>query len=198
LIGPGLLLGAAATEPNGPVYDITLLAGQKYGHADAGLWLDLAGSGTLTVAACVAGFAVARSGDARLVPRLPQDPFAWLVVILGLAGAVALFSQVHGQALLPARGQAFVPGEDLVPLIWSSAMTLAVPAAAAVAVPRRFGVALLAGWIGCGASVLVFYSGFQASPFGYTLLALLLVIIPFARTARPRRPRPRSHVDRGG
>jgi hypothetical protein len=104
-------------------------------------------------------------------------------VLLGVVGAVALLIQVPGDQLLPGRGQGVVPGEDWLPLIWVSALALIAPAAAAVAVPRQFGLALLAGWIGCGIAAVTFYTGFQVSLFGYTLLALLAVIIPFARAA---------------
>jgi hypothetical protein len=48
-------------------------------------------------------------------------------------------------------------------------MALLVPVSAAAAVPRRFGVAMLAGWIVVAASVFV------------TLLGLAVVAVPFAR-----------------
>jgi hypothetical protein len=183
LIGPGLLLGAVAVAPIGPIYDITVLA--KYGQPRAGLWLDFAGGVILVLAAFVAGVALARTGEVRFARGKPEDVPARLVVLLGVVGAVTLLIQVPGDQLLPGRGQGFVPGEDWLPLIWVSAMALIAPAAAAVAVPRQFGLALLAGWIGCGVAVVTFYTGFQVSLFGYTLLALLAVIIPFARAATP-------------
>jgi hypothetical protein len=84
---------------------------------------------------------------------------------------------------MPGRDQAFAPEEDLAPLIWASAMALVMPTAAATAMPRQFGVALLVGWIGYGAAVVSFSTGFQSGLFGYTLLALVAVITPFARRA---------------
>jgi hypothetical protein len=74
-------------------------------------------------------------------------------------------------------------------------IALVVPACAAVAMPRRFGVALLAGWIGGGAALFGFhyawtrnqYDGKTGSIpiiiFGLTLLALLAVTVLFARAA---------------
>ena len=67
-------------------------------------------------------------------------------------------------------------------------MAFLVPAAAAIVQPREFGVALLAGWIGSGVALVVYYTGVGNSLFGLTLLALLAVIIPFARAAPGRLP----------
>jgi hypothetical protein len=109
---------------------------------------------------------------------------SWVIVLLGVAGAVALFFE--SQQFVAARNQDFVPAEDMLPLIWTSTMALVLPAIAATARPRSFGVALLGGWIGCGVNVVAFNTGFETSSvFGYTLLALLAMIIPFARTAAP-------------
>lgn len=182
LIGPGLLLGGVAHAPAIPGYDITVLV--KSGSPGAGLWLDMVGGAILALATCVAGTMVARTGEVRFALRPPKgSALSWLVASIGLAGAVALLLQVLREPVIPGWGENFTFGVEWVPLIWTSAMALVMPAAAAVAVPRRFGVALLAGWIGCGAAVVDFFTGFQGSVFGYTLLALLVVIIPFARTA---------------
>ena len=89
-----------------------------------------------------------------------------------------------------------------MPSIWATVMALVVPACAAVAVPRRFGVALLAGWIAGAAAFFRFHylwdryqegGNIGSNPiitFGLTLLALLVVTILFARAA------PRSQVER--
>jgi hypothetical protein len=193
LIGPGLLLGAVATSPTTVWYAITLPE-QSYGTPGPGLWLELLGAGMLVLAACLAGLALVRIGEVRVLPRPPQGALPWLVVLLGAAGAVAFFSQVPGQEFVPGRNKAFTPSEDLIPTIWTTAMALVVPACAAVAVPRQFGVALLAGWIGCGAAVVAYTSEFVPGLFGFTLLALLVVIIPFARTAPTSQT---EHTSRG-
>jgi hypothetical protein len=104
------------------------------------------------------------------------------VAFLGIASAVVLLSQLLNQDFDFAR--------DSVPQIWATAMAFVVPASAAVAAPRRFGVALLAGWIGGSASISGFNIGVGAALFICTWLALLLVIIPFARAA------PTSPVER--
>jgi hypothetical protein len=81
-------------------------------------------------------------------------------------------------------------------------MALVVPTCAAVAAPRQLGVALLAGWIWGGGALYLFsyylldnkhYDAAQANlgvpiVFGLTLLALLVVAVPFARAAGSSRP----------
>jgi hypothetical protein len=63
-------------------------------------------------------------------------------------------------------------------------MALVIPAAAALAFPRQFGIALLAGWICDGAATAAFYTGLPGGVFGFTLFALAILIIPFAALAR--------------
>jgi hypothetical protein len=78
-------------------------------------------------------------------------------------------------------------------------MALVVPACVAVAVRRQFGAALLAGWIGGAAALLpslsTDYESVGIAVFGSTLLALLLVVIPFARASSTSqgRARPRAN-----
>ena len=104
------------------------------------------------------------------------------MTILGVVGAVALFLQVEGGHAIPGRVyQGFVLSHDLVPLIWVAAMALVVPAAAAAALPRQFGAALLAGWICSGVALVVFLIGLPGGVFGFTLLAFAVLIIPLAR-----------------
>lgn len=185
-IGPGALLGAAALAPNTPIYILTLLAVPKYGSAGPGLWLDLAGALLLMGAAGVTGVALVRAGQVRLVFRRPGGVLPWLVAVVGLAGSVAVIFQIRSEPWMAARAQAFVPAEDLAPHLWVAAMALIVPVTAVIATPRRFGAALLIGWIGSGVVSTVFVAGFHGSPFGYTVLALAAVAIPFAASGHPR------------
>ncbi|SMD25917.1 caspase, EACC1-associated type [Kibdelosporangium aridum] len=183
-VGAGLLLGAVATAPAGPMYDINFLITGNYGEAGAGLWLDLIANVALIVAATVVVITLVRKGSVHITLRR-TGLVSWFIVLLGVAGAAALFFESQ-DAFVAARNQDFVPEEDMLPLIWASTMALVLPAIAATARPRSFGVALLAGWIGCGVNVVAFNTGFETgSVFGYTLLALLVVIIPFARAAQP-------------
>jgi hypothetical protein len=187
VIGPGLLLGAVATAPNACVYAIIYLTvAQEYGAPGGGLWLELAAGTTLVLAAVVAAIAVARTSAVRFEVSRPDSVIAWLVVLLGLAGAVALIVQVLERPYLPSRDQGFIYAEDLPPHLWTTAMALVIPAIAVAASPRRFGVALLAGWIGCASAAAIWGTGFEVSPFAVTVLGLLVTIVPFARAPRHR------------
>jgi hypothetical protein len=184
LIGPGLLLGGLATVPSWAAYD--LIVAHAYPHAAAGLWLHLLGMAAWLLACCLVLLSLAQAREVRLRRQLPEGVIAWLVTLAGAAGAVALLLQVEGAHAIPGRGgQGFMRSQDLAPLIWAAAMALVVPAAAALALPRRFGVALLAGWICDGASMVAFYIWSPVSVFGFTLFALVILIIPFASVAQP-------------
>lgn len=185
LIGPGLLIGTVATAPSGPV--TAILIGRYWGDVGPGLPLDITASAVLTIAGCLAVLALARAGDVRVGRWLPEGIFPSLVALLGAAGAAVLIFQVLTEQVLPGAGYALHADRDLLGLIWATAMAFLVPAAAAIVQPREFGVALLAGWIGSGVALVVYYTGVGNSLFGLTLLALLAVIIPFARAAPGRR-----------
>jgi hypothetical protein len=200
LIGPGLLLGIVATSTWSLVFLVSDRLRYWYrGVTFGGGWrVELVAHMALVLAACLTGVALARAAEVRLVRRPPQGELAWLVALLGCAGAVALI--FHDRYLW----HPWTPADRwlVAPSIWMTVMAAVVPACAAVAVPRRFGVALLAGWIAGGAA---FY-GFQYTwdhhqygapidsipiiTFGLTLLALLVVTVLFARTA------PSSQVER--
>ncbi len=152
----------------------------------------------LVLAACLAGLALAGTSEVRLMRPTPQGELAWLVALLGAAGALALL--FHDRNLWHPSG---LPDRwYVVPSIWMTVMAFVVPACAAVAVPRRFGIALLAGWIGGAAALFSFdylWDRYQESgtidtnpiiAFGFTLLALVVVAVLFARAA------PSSQVER--
>jgi hypothetical protein len=198
LIGPGLLLGVAAASMWGLLYLITDRRLKEGVHFGDGWWLEFVAHLILVLAAGLAGLALARTAEAGLVRRLPQGELSWLVVLLGTAGALALFLDDQNLWHIP-----WLPNHWLVASsIWATVMALVVPACAAVVVPRRFGVALLVGWIGGGTAFFVFhylwnryqYGGQTGSnpiiAFGCTLLALLVVTVLFARAA------PSSQVER--
>jgi hypothetical protein len=185
LVGPGLLLGTVAASTW--VLLIIVVGSLTYDFSvGAGFLLFLIGHLLLVLAGCLAWRAVAQAGAVRLVSRPPKGALPRLVVLLGVVGAVALIS-----AFVTQRSD---PGHQ-VALIWAIAMALVVPACAAVAVRRQFGVALLGAWIGAAGALWPsfqtdYMGGVGVALFGYTLPALLLVIIPFARTS------PTSRVER--
>jgi hypothetical protein len=183
LIGPGLLLGIAPASTWGLLTHVNAWwmreAVNGYG---SGFWLQLAAHLVLVLAACLAGLALARAAEVRLMRRLPGGELPWIVVLLGAAGAAALFAQ--DRTLWDAGLRWYV-----APSIWATILALIVPACAAVARPREFGISLLMGWIGGGASLFIYYFVFlfqklregiwAISMFGLTLLALLVITYLF-------------------
>jgi hypothetical protein len=112
------------------------------------------------------------------------------VALLGGAGALALFFHDKKIWYVDSQFRWYA-----VPSAWVTVLALVVPACAAVAVPRRFGVALLAGWIAGGADlfgVLYLWDRYKENygtgttaiiTFGFTLLALVAATVLFARAA---------------
>jgi hypothetical protein len=93
---------------------------------------------------------LAAGTDVRVALAPPAGPRQWLVVLLG--AAVAVVSLVlMGQDLESDAGRRYA-----LPDAWGVAQALLVRVAAVMAMPRRFGAALLGGWI-AGTSVGVVY-----------------------------------------
>jgi hypothetical protein len=195
LVGPGFLLGAVAAGPTAPIYDIILLKGDRYGSPGPGIWLDLSGGLFMLAAAVVAVVTLARRHEVRLVrPGWDPPPYlAMLVMLVGAAGAIALLAQIRGDQVIAGRNQTYVADEDLPPLIWIALVAVLIPVVAATVAPRRFGVALLAGWICCAANVVAFTVGFGSSVFGYTLVALLVVTVLLGVRDRPEEQQTTGH-----
>ena len=199
LIGPGLLLGTVAAS----TWSLVYLASERVRYQDVpgilsdGWWVELVAHLVLVLAACLAGLALVRTTEVRLMRRPPQGQAAWLVALLGGAGALVLLFHDRNLWNLSSATHWYVP-----PPIWMTVMAAVVPACAALAVPRRFGVALLAGWIAGGTAFFGFYYTWDRyqygghigrNPiitFGLTLLALSVVTVLFARTA------PSSQIER--
>jgi len=190
LVGPGLVLGAAPAA----VSSLLSLVGDANleDGLEQGFWLLFFANLILVVGACLAGFALAKTAEARLVRKLPSERLTWLVALLGLAGAAAL-------VVFDARLLEFESAWTVVPVAWMTLLALVVPVCVAVAVPRRFAVALLAGWVGGAAAVSVYYfaavvkelnkNGYDLGrgviiTFGATLLALVVVAVLLDRRGR--------------
>jgi hypothetical protein len=180
--GAAALIGTAAAS----VWGLGFLAVDlAYREAlGSGVWFLLVAHLLLLLAAAVS----ARTVEVRFSPR-GAGPVAWLVALLGLAGAVALLDYAPKLAPFGYSVQAQIP--------WfcASVMALVVPAAAALATPRRLAVAVLAGWIGGAAGVFLYsylyitgkvhegYTDHRGAlvTFGGTLLALLATTIWYAK-----------------
>jgi hypothetical protein len=194
LVGPGLLLGTAAAA----VWGLLFLLIDAHLHylvpAGPGWWVQLAGLLVLVLAACLAAVALVRAGEVRLNLQRSPGWRAWLVILLGGAGALVLLvgTDKYFWSAVPYHTERWME----VPSVWATCMALAVPACAAVAVPRSFSVALLAGWLGGAAafpwvSYVLDHSSTGNGPTGVfmtTLCALLVATVVLAWANRRTRP----------
>jgi TIR domain len=188
LSGAGILLGTVAASSWGLAFSVSKLTD---GDLHVGFWVELIAHLFLVLAAWLTVLALWRSAGVRLVLRPPRGVSGWLVALFGVAGAVTLV--FHVVELAETGSFVWFGWWSLAPAVVLTVMALVVPVGAAIAVPRRFGVAVLVGWIGVAASVLLYYVDVLASwyirgpivAFGLTLVGLGLAAIPFARAAQP-------------
>jgi hypothetical protein len=150
LAGPGMLVGVAAASTRALVQLLTEPLREAGGYG-AGLVVEVGAHVVLLVAGCVAAVALARSGAVQLHAQALRTRSSQLITLLAVAGTVALL--VVDRRILNLDTEwywSFVP-------IWLTVLALLVPAVAAVALPRRFGTWLLAGWIAGASAVVIDY-----------------------------------------
>jgi hypothetical protein len=192
IFGPGLVLGAGPALTWGLLAVLLELAPND--DLQDGFQLVVVAHVILLAAAGRVAWVLARSGGVRVRRRPDRGQLQLLVILLGIVGAVALLYQYRN----------FVRAElEWLPLTtaWATVLAAVVPACAAAAQPRRFGVGLLLGWIAGGAALFGYYFAFLTNLivdsdwdigripitiFGLSLLALLIVAVPFARAAPGR------------
>jgi hypothetical protein len=186
LIGPGILLGLATEAPNSAVYDV--IVGHAHPPVGPGMWLNVAGGLALTAAAILAVVALARTSAVRLGSKVPAGLLPKLVVLIAAVSAIVLIVLVLREGSIPGVNSKF-SGGDAFSLVWSAAMTLAVPAAAMIVLPRSFGLALLAGGLTNDVGNAAFYTTTSSSEFAILILILLVLAIVLA-VRRPDRNAP--------
>jgi hypothetical protein len=189
LVGTGLILGAAIVVPSDVAVVFGVLHAQSPIQLGPGSRLVLIAQALAVVAAVLAVISLVRGRVVRIEPRSlirrgRGQLAAGLVVLLGLAGAVAYAVQVGRAHQVPGLS-AYISHQLMIPLIWTTIAAVLVAVTAGSARPRAFGTALAAGWIGAGLAEVAFLTGFATSVFGYTLVALALALVPFARTVPP-------------
>jgi hypothetical protein len=161
--GPcGLLpLQRAATAIAGLLMDISNIVAPP-GDLSIGLWFQVAAQSLLLVAAAVAAFTLAASGDLRFVMRRPRSRLALLILLLGSVVFVA-------QSLQGEFARRFV-----VSPAWETLMALLLSAAAIVVSPRQFGAALLGGWAVGGISAALFELVYYYTSLPNGLIAIVV------------------------
>jgi hypothetical protein len=200
-LGHGLLLAATAATIPALAYSLSRLAPSfniddfAAGHHLAyggGYWLQLASSLSLIIAAYLTISALARADRARLIGWPPRNRLLVVVVLLGVAGALALAFQDFQLWFPPAGNPANVWKTLAIPSIVMTFWALVLPAMAMAVAPRRLGIALLGGWIWAGGIFFVFSYLFRGTSFGQgskvpvivfgiTLLLLTATTIVLAR-----------------
>jgi hypothetical protein len=200
LIGPVFLLGAAAASTYGIVFHAGFLLIEAEGSGVAtGFWLISAGHLALVLSAVLAGLMVFSSGSVGFTPA-PQGWLAWVVAGLGIATALVLVFRAVDYG--PREG-----GWLAAPSVWTGVTALVLLGFASVAIPRRLGVAALAGWLGGSVALLGHYAAldeyYQADTgptnlFGLLSLGLLVVTVVFARAATSSDRGPAQREPAGG
>jgi hypothetical protein len=166
-VGPGFLIGSGATALFSVIVGITLDTSHYYGDPGAGLWFDVAGGAVVVLAIVIVVVSVVGAGLVRLTRR--PAPYSWLAALAGIVGAVGLYT---GQQ----NAEWFEATPHLAGVTWMSVAAVVVPAAAAMTLPHRFAIALLAGWLASGLGILAFNAMTGVTVFAVTLGALVVAL----------------------
>jgi hypothetical protein len=184
LIGPGVMLGAAAAVSAGLVVNVAFFNSTGGEGFNIGFWLMTIGFLILVAATVLPGLATIRSGTVSFRGSVRTGWRAWLVTILTALAALFLMMRGSGDE---RWGLGFYGAGTT----WLAITALIIAISAPIAMPRSFAVALLAGWLASGVAALVRFgsieSGWRFDPllptvlFSLTLVALLVATILFAR-----------------
>jgi hypothetical protein len=183
VVSVGVLVGGAAAMPWTLLVvaiDGAVSAAELVGPA---LWLNLVGHVLVVAGALVAGDTLSRTGDLAVAPGWIRRGSSWLLLLSGVVGAVALAVLSQRTTLNPGDLRSY-----RFPYLAEAAVAVAVAVCAAATVPRRFGVALLAGWFAGGTALVLRFLLRPEAPypglsvlFAASLLSLLAVAVPLAR-----------------
>jgi uncharacterized membrane protein len=191
-IGSGLGLGSAATLPaDAAAIRLSLKISSPPGP---GAWLVIVALILVLAAVALIAVHLARTREIRVELRylIVGPALAWLIILLGAAGAAAYAADLAGRHDFVGFGSVYVTNDLIIALVWITLMALVIPFLAVTARPRSFGVALAAGWVGAGLAEVIFLTGLRTSVFAYTLLAITVLLVPLARTT------PATEVTMGG
>jgi hypothetical protein len=171
LVGSGFLLGSGVLAVNAVIVGLTLETSGFYGESGPALWLDVAAGTVRLCAIVIVVVSVVGSGSLHLARR--PAPYFWLTALAGIVGAVALYVEQRG-------AEWFEPEVDAASVTWTSIAAVVVPLAAAMILPHRFAIALLAGWLACGLGILAFNDTtddtIELPVFATTLVALVIAL----------------------
>jgi hypothetical protein len=178
-VGPGFLLGCGALRFNAIIVGITLNTSRYHGDPGAGMWFDVASGAVVVLATVIMVVSMVGSGSLHLTRR--PAPYSWLAVVAGVVGAVALYVEQR-------RMEWFIPEVDTASVTWTSVAAALVPVVAAMTLPHRFAIALLAGWLASGLGILAFNAMTGVTVFTATLGALAIALALLIHTERRSQP----------
>ncbi|MFD8308494.1 beta-propeller fold lactonase family protein [Streptomyces sp. NPDC059690] len=190
LTGQGVTLGAAV----GSIWGLVYFSLQKYDSSETTFRLVLAGHIALAVGACVTVYALVRSRAVSFELRRPGNPQTWIATGVGAVAAVLGSWALADELYRVAREYVIHGGTGYAdlgawPYLAAVVSAVWVPLWASVTAPRRFGLSLLAGWLGSACAIaLVTYVRYGDSHltvlfFGGTLLVLAAAAVFLARSS---------------
>jgi hypothetical protein len=189
LIGTGFLIGMATGFPSSVVLAVLLphYVSVQYGASvGSAYYLNLLSVLAILAAATVCAMCLRRGGLRLLWPGRAGGWAPWAVAVLGVVSAIVLVVQVLQASELPGQQRPFDATIDLPVLAIEGLMLALVAILAAASTPRRFGVAVLAGWLVTAASIVAYYLGVQLIGFTISIVAMVAVGVAFAREAKAK------------
>jgi MFS family permease len=192
LIGAGFLVGLSTGTVSAPVFAVLLPhtisvkdQGSSVGSAYYLTWLSAIAvlAGTFLCAWCLP-----RWGVRLLWPGRAGGWATWAVAVLGVVSAIALVVHVWQATELPEWERKFDASIDLPTAAIDGLMLAIIAIVAAASTPRRFGVAVLSGWLVAAASMVAYYMHGRLTVFTISIVAMAAVGVVFAREAKARTP----------
>ena len=184
-IGAGFLIGVSTGFPSSIVFAVLVPYNTTVHPTDSsvgsGYYLTLLSALAVLTGAAVCAWCLPRVGVRLLWPVRSDGWATRAVAALGVVSAIALVVQVVQQQ----RDDASI----IRPTVAIDGLMLAIIAmVAAASTPRRFGVAVLAGWLVAAASMVAFYMHGQLTVFTISIVAMAAVGVVFAREAKVAAP----------
>lgn len=146
-VGPGLVLGIAATSTWGLAYLIGSFADSNGDGFNLGFYLDVVAHLLLIAAGCLAAVRLARLDEVQVRSLSRHDWIKLLIVVLGAVGALLMFLTAIDVGSSDAGIGALTN--------WLGFLSIAVPASAVLLRPRQLGVLVLAGWLAGGLALTI-------------------------------------------
>lgn len=174
-VGPGLLVGIAATSTWGLAYLIGFFADSNGSGFNLGFQLEVVAQLLFITAGLIAAVRLARLDEVHIRSLSRHDRIKWLIVVLGAVGALLMFLTAIDVGPSDAGTGALTA--------WLGFLSIVLPASAILLRPRRLGVPVMAGWLASGLAltistgVLIDAMGRDITKIDAFLLSLLALAI---------------------